>query len=299
MEMLYTERNNLRMTSAKTSNISRDMYALLLCVCNKYIPNMVECFPDYCPDNSTIICGVNMDMFSNTLKFRVPDLYYDYSGVVVAPYNDDYNQYALLDYIEYIGKNIKDYREYDYHSFFQHHHIKLLESATIKQEYKSEINKIFELTGLLYRLNDSCEIERITNVDEQIEVEISNIKSVKELGLKELLLESIQLYKNPRPEFHKLATEKIWDALERLKTMFLATTPNKKQSVETLIKIMANADTDYIALLNAEFETLTKLGNNYRIRHHEIDKKEITDMRYYDYFYNRCFSLIALAIKFV
>lgn len=299
MGMLYTERNNLRTIQDKTTVIDKDRYALLLSVCDKYIPNMVGVFPDYCPDNSTIVCGVNMSLFSNTLKFRIPDLEYNYAGCVVAPMFDEYNQYALLDYVEYIGNCIIDFEEYDFHSFFQHNHIKILETSTVKHKFRDEINDAFELTRLLYRLNDNFEVERVTSVDEQIESEIRNLESVKEQGLKELLLESVRLYKNPRPEFHKLATEKIWDALERLKTVFVTNDVDKKKSADKVIRIMANSDNNYIELLRTEFYALTNIGNNYRIRHHETDKTEITDERYYDYFYGRCFALIALAIKFI
>ena len=299
MELLYTERNNLRTSQAKTTIIDRDMYALLLSVCNKYIPNMVGTFPNYCGDNATIICGVNMESLSRTLRFRIPDLYYDYNGFVVTPPDEEYSQFALLDYIEYVGKHIKDYEEYIYHSFYQHHHIKLLDTDTYKLKYRNEINEVFELTRLLYRLNDKFEVERITSADELIESEAQNLESVKEQGLKDLLLESLYLYKNPRPEFHKLATEKIWSALERLKTVFVTNDVDKKKSADKVIRIMANSDNDYIELLRTEFYALTNIGNNYRIRHHETDKTEIADERYYDYFYGRCFALIALAIKYI
>lgn len=62
---------------------------------------------------------------------------------------------------------------------------------------------------------------------------------------------------------------------------------------------MTHEDVNYIELINTEFDALTKIGNNYRIRHHEIDKIEISDDRYYDYLYNRCFTLIALAVKYI
>lgn len=299
MGMLYTERNNLRTIQDKTTIIDKDRYALLLSVCNKYIPHMAGTFPDYCRDNSTIVCGVNMQLFSNTLKFRIPDLEYDYAGCVVVPMFDEYNQYALLDYVEYIGNCIIDFEEYDFHSFYQHNHIKILETSKVKHKFRNEINDAFELTRLLYRLNDNFEVERVTSVDEQIESEIRNLESVKEQGLKELLLESVHLYKNPRPELHKLATEKIWSALERIKTVFIVEGMDKKQSIARLIETMANGDDIYKDLFNSEFNELTRIGNNYRIRHHETDKTEITDERYYDYFYGRCFALIALAIKFI
>lgn len=62
---------------------------------------------------------------------------------------------------------------------------------------------------------------------------------------------------------------------------------------------MANGNQNYIDLFNDEFTTLTKIGNTFRIRHHETNKINITDNRYYDYFFNRCLSLIALAIQYL
>ena len=62
---------------------------------------------------------------------------------------------------------------------------------------------------------------------------------------------------------------------------------------------MANNQTSFETLFNDEFVALTKIGNNYRIRHHETDKIDITDTRHYDYFFNRCLSLIALAIQYL
>lgn len=53
-----------------------------------------------------------------------------------------------------------------------------------------------------------------------------------------------------------------------------------------------------LSVLN-EFKMLTDIGNKYRIRHHETDRIDITDVRYYDYFFNRCLSLIALAIQYL
>lgn len=89
--------------------------------------------------------------------------------------------------------------------------------------------------------------------------------------------------------------EKIWDALERLKTYY--TTLDKKASAQKVVSKMASGNSAYEQLFNDEFSALTKMGNMYRIRHHETDKIDITDNRYYDYFFNRCLSLIVLAIQ--
>ena len=96
-----------------------------------------------------------------------------------------------------------------------------------------------------------------------------------------------------------MATEKIWDALERIKTIFVGEGLDKKQSVARLTGIMANGNEYYKTLFDSEFTELTNIGNKCRIRHHETDKIEIVDERYYDYFYSRCFAIITLAIKYI
>ena len=52
-------------------------------------------------------------------------------------------------------------------------------------------------------------------------------------------------------------------------------------------------------VLTAEFKELTTIGNNFRIRHHETNKIDIVDIRHYDYFFNRCLALIALALQYL
>lgn len=91
--------------------------------------------------------------------------------------------------------------------------------------------------------------------------------------------------------------EKIWDAFERLKTYYI--TLDKKHSSEKIVNDMAGGNDKFVDLFNDEFKMLTEIGNKYRIRHHETDKIDITDIRYYDYLFNRCLSLIALAIEYL
>lgn len=101
----------------------------------------------------------------------------------------------------------------------------------------------------------------------------------------------------PTFQAHKDAAEKIWDALERLKTYY--TNMDKKASATKLVNDMAGGQADYITLFDAEFKALTDIGNNFRIRHHETNKIDITDIRHYDYFFNRCLSLISTAILYL
>jgi hypothetical protein len=140
-------------------------------------------------------------------------------------------------------------------------------------------------------------IERVVENSVVTSEVITAVKNVKEQGTKELLEEAISFFKQPNPESRKIAVEKIWDALERIKTYY--TTLDKRKSVEKIVNDMGNDLTPFVKLFDDEFKYLTDIGNNYRIRHHETDKIDITDNRHYDYFFNRCLSLISLVINYL
>jgi hypothetical protein len=50
-------------------------------------------------------------------------------------------------------------------------------------------------------------------------------------------------------------------------------------------------------LIKDEFKLLTKIGNEYKIRHHETDKIEVSKSKHIDYLFFLMLSLIDLFIK--
>lgn len=303
----YTERHGMRRESKKTYEISTNEYAILFDCCDKYHINLAYKFPDACSDGRGI-CGLDYEKFWRDLSYEIPNLYRKDGRPDIPTIHrnifesenttDEFDQYALLDYIEYIAYYCYDYTKGDYHSYFGHYHYtynnKTRESFSA---FRQEINDIFEKTGLLYKLSESGEIERVIEnaiLNEQI-VQLAN--KTTEVGLKNLLEESISLFKRPNPEDIRNATEKIWDAFERLKSYY--STMDKKSSAQKIVSEVSNGQADIENLISDEFLMLTKIGNSYRIRHHETDKLEITDIKHYEYFFNRCLSLISLALQYL
>lgn len=166
-----------------------------------------------------------------------------------------------------------------------------------KTPFQSAINASLKRDNVAFRLSDIGLIE-ILNDHEVLSTEIiKSIESVCEPGIHDLLNEAIAKHKQPSFQAHRDAAEKIWDALERLKTFY--TDMDKKGSVSKIVKDMAGGQAAFQTLFDAEFKTLTDIGNNFRIRHHETNKVDITDIRHYDYFFNRCLSLISTAILYL
>lgn len=303
----YTERHGMRTPIEKTYTISVKMYALLFGCCEKYYNNLAWKYPEQCGDGCGC-CGLDYQKFSDDLSFEIPTLFRDDTGRIAVPritknvfepdtHTDEYDQYALLDYIEFFANNCKDVTVGTFHSYYGHYHLTCSDSKNTVADFRNEINEIFAKTGLLYQLSNNLEIERIVENDTLTPKIEAAFSSVKEKGTRELIQEAVALHKKPYPGCARDATEKLWDALERLKTYY--TTLDKKKSVEKIVNDISAGEAAYSTLFSEEFAALTKIGNGFRIRHHETDKVEIRDDRYYDYFFNRCLSLIALAIQYL
>lgn len=299
----YTKRNGLRKPIEKTYIIDFEAYELIFEVCQKYFDNIAWNFPDECPDGYGC-CGLNLKKLNNLLHFEIPDLFKDKTGNISIPQrntfygsSEEYDQYALLDFVEFIYKNCRDISSRKSHSFFNHEHLSFSNTNESAKQFLKEINRTFEITGLLYRLTENGTVERMVNNLCVIEEINDLLPDIAEIGLKQLLEKAIVLYKSPKVSSHSDAVEKIWDAFERLKTYYPHL--DKARSADKIIKDIARDNKEFEVLLNEEFLKLTRIGNCYRIRHHETDKVNIEDDRHFDYFFNRCLSLVSLAVQYL
>lgn len=303
----YTQRHGMRHPIDKTSDISVEKYALLFRCCQKYYDNIAWKYPEQCPDGAGC-CGINYEALTLDLKYEIPTLFRNSYGSIDIPCEhrnifdseptyDSYDQFALLDYIEFIGENLRDISRKVWHDYFRHHDLTFSANKAVFSRFRADINDIFCKTGLLYELNPDGWIERVEeNGVLTSEIEMS-VAAVAEDGLRDLLQKAIVLHKSPRPTDHQDAVEKMWDALERLKTYY--TDLDKKASVKKIVNDISGGQSDFMQQFDDEFVALTKIGNNYRIRHHETNKIDITDTRHFDYFFNRCLSLISLALQYL
>lgn len=302
---LYTQRHGMRKPKETTYDISIESYALLLNCCERYYKNLAWKFPDLC-DYCHKCVTLNDNLFNTAVKYEIPTLFRK-DGIITAPssrynvfdketHNDEYDQFALIDLIEYIAINCRDYDQ-EYDNECEHAYLTFIGAKFAFKSFQSSINSTFDTVGLLYKLTDKKQVERIIN-DTPLTKEVeATLLGVNESETQKLIKEAIDLHKSPYPDSIRDATEKIWDAFERLKTYY--TNMKKKDSAEKIVLDISNGSNDFKAMIETEFKVLTDIGNDYRIRHHETNKINITDTRHYDYFFNRCLSVIALAVQFL
>lgn len=169
--------------------------------------------------------------------------------------------------------------------------IELFARHSFLDDFEAQINAILKLNEIMFRLDSG----KIVNTFD-IQISQNSLEAVQEAGLKELLQEACKYYNANNLQ---IAVEKLWDAFERLKTYYCSPTIDKKKSVNKIVRDMGDNQQPYIDLFEKEFHELTALGNNFRIRHHEITKVNIQDKRHFTYFYKRCLTLISTAIEYL
>lgn len=122
------------------------------------------------------------------------------------------------------------------------------------------------------------------------EIILNDYVSLSDDKMNKLIIKSRNLYLTKDLDG---ALEKIWDAFERIKTIF--TELDKKASAKKVCEVCATSlDFDFI---NNEFVSLANIGNNYQIRHFETNKKPIKDNQTKAYLYFKMLSLINFVIK--
>ncbi|SIQ03548.1 hypothetical protein SAMN05421829_10239 [Aromatoleum tolulyticum] len=107
--------------------------------------------------------------------------------------------------------------------------------------------------------------------------------------LDSMLRDACLKFKDPAPKARAEATEKLWDAWERLKSVEVQ--GNKKLSVIRLLD-RASPDPAFRTYLEAEAKTLTEIGNAFHIRHFETDKISLAQPEQFDYLFHRLYALM-------
>lgn len=162
-------------------------------------------------------------------------------------------------------------------------------SLDFEENYQNAIKEFKNLFNDSLSIDKSVDLSYLLDFNINTELLFDKQFQTDDDELNKLIKEAKDRFFNPNDK--QIAIEKLWDAFERIKTYYEG---NKKQSTEKLVSIISK---DFnIDLLDTEFQILTKIGNEFRIRHHESDKKEINETKHLKYLFFRMLSLIDLCL---
>lgn len=72
---------------------------------------------------------------------------------------------------------------------------------------------------------------------------------------------------------------------------------DKKASLNRLLRESSSGSEEAFQRLDQDFRTLTDIGNQFRIRHHEMGKHELPSSEFVDYLFTRMLSALALILR--
>lgn len=276
-----------------SEEISLDVWNAIIATYDKFVKNcaLASEFPEECPDGSTV-CGCNRRQLEDALKGEVPEL----SLPVCERYYDEDNlpnKYAVLDFLQFVYRHIKDPIEIDYHSYYKHNHYSFSDKGSFKYQFRERVNTIFRRNGIVFFLDVDGQIKR--SIPKSIAKIITDIRfNTGDERLNGLLDIAYSKFILPRSESRVESLEKIWDAFERLKTYF---EKNKKLSAKQLVDVVSEKNSLFREKIENEFNELTIIGNDFQIRHFECDKIQLESNLQIDYFFYRMSCLIHLCVE--
>lgn len=268
---------------------------------------LYECADD--PGRNTIT-GTDMGMFLHAITGHIPDL-----AVTLQPDGlelkrsplDPYSMpdtASVLDLVEFVARYIDkpidatNHQRGSNHTHYTFRHGDDTDQFSDRRlspgeaELRDKVNEIFERNGIAYIVSDTMEVQRLGPVEARRLV--SEFRpSTGDARLDGLFDDAMGRFLSRNPADRQDAVEKLWDAFERLKTL----EGNKVVGAPKLIKDAALDSEPFRELLTEEFILLTRVGNNFTIRHHELDKTPPPSDDVRDYLFVRLASVIAVVLR--
>jgi hypothetical protein len=279
-----------RVSEEITANVWRGLVALIEARISD--GSLARAFPMHdCEDEGGYVTGTDEVMFIDSLKAHVPR-----AGDNPLATNRLPSTAVVLDILDFVALHIDQPTRQDFHSYFGHEHLFFKHDRRWitpgEAQFSEDVDLIFARNGIAFSFGDDMRIRRLGPPEaRQLISDFRPKTGDRELDAK--LMDAVSRFQSRAPADRQDALEKLWDAFERLKT--LESAANKKASVAKLLD--SSAAMPFRAELEAEFRTLTKIGNEFKIRHHERDKYDLPDDHARDYLFIRLIGLIAFVLR--
>lgn len=249
-------------------------------------------FPVTCQDGAGVT-GADRESFFLLLEAEIPDLWsetgFSNRGPVFHPRRVP-DQLAVLDLLEFCHAHVAEPSRRQHHKFYDHDHLDF-DIQRGRAAFRGEINRILSRNGIAFEIGDGGEVHRLLPPEADAHV-LSGQFDTGDETLNQLLDDARSAFMNPSSG-RRLAVERLWDGWERLKSLEDA---KKQRSIKKLLDAAAVGDPDFRQLLEDEATHLTRVGNNYNIRHHELEVTLIKEEAHLEYLFFRLFSLIHLIL---
>jgi len=167
-------------------------------------------FAEQCPDGNGP-CGCDRRTFAQFLQAEVP--------WVEWPLRRDElpETPVVLDVLEFCAKAVGEPIPGSYHSYYGHHHMKW-ERATGLASFVADVNLLFQRNGIAFKLDADGHAQRI--LPQPVAQALGwQMFDTADAELDRLLEYARSHFLSSKFDDRRDATEKLWDAFERMKTL--------------------------------------------------------------------------------
>lgn len=242
-------------------------------------------FPEQCADGDGP-CGTDRRAFARFLEAEVPGIDWPLNSQKVP------TTLLVLDLLEFSAKAVGEPVLGSYHSYQHHHHLSWDRVAGLAT-FVSDINLLFQRNGIAFKFDVNGHAQRILPQPVAQTLGWTMFHTGDE-QLDRLLEYARSHFLSPKLEDRRDATEKLWDAFERMKTLEPGT--NKRMQADALLDRVAVPGSKMRLDLADEARSLTTIGNTLRIRHSEVSQEIIERSEQLDWLFVRMFSFVRLLL---
>jgi hypothetical protein len=215
-------------------------------------------FPEQCPDGRGV-AGTSVDGLRAMLVAHVPLL----GG---WPRDDEApSTVTAMDLAVFAWQHAQEPTARSHHDYFDHDH------RAGRERWRGELNRILERNGVALRQEPDGRVVRLGTVAAGT-VARTPIPPTGDVQLDEKIAIALRKYESPDIVVRRESLEALWDAFERIKTVLDPS--DKRRSAEALVELMVSGPPAREAI-SEEFRVLTRLGNEFQIRHHEVARHAV------------------------
>ena len=251
-----------------------------------------------CPDLPDATTATDTDRFKMTLSGLIPRLLHESPARQGSTFNVDSPPSTLvaLDLVEFVAMHIAEPSDRLSIRLHIHDHLSFdrLSKQQGRKRFCAEIDQIFARNGLAFTVSTDGLVRRL-GPPEARKLVSDFIPQTGDPSLDNRLRDATARFTSRDPKDRVDALEKLWDGFERLKTLELG--GQKKDSMNQLIGRAAPAPLrEHLEIESAE---LTRIGNEFHIRHFEHDKAPLPapSETAVDYLFTRLLAFVAYLLR--
>jgi len=241
-------------------------------------------FPEQCPDGRGV-AGTSMAGLRAMLVAHVPSL----GG---WPREEEPpSTVTAMDLAVFAWQHAQEPEARSHHDYFDHDHL-VFDQRAGRDRWRRELNRILERNGVALRQEVDGRVVRVGTVAVGT-VRRTPIPPTGDVQLDDKIAIALRKYESPDIVVRRESLEALWDAFERIKTVLDPS--DKKRSSESLVDLIATGAAAR-EVVSDEFSALTRHGNEFQIRHHEVTR-HVVEAPIVDLLFVRALALVEGAAR--